>query len=191
MMYSKRRFMALSLLLAGLGTLVRAQTLPAQSRGDLLYSAHCITCHTTQMHWRKDKQAYDWDSLKFQVRRWQGNAGLAWSEADITEVSLYLNETIYRYLRPNDHAELISPAMQKSVQACITRALKPGTRNAVAPWLSDVVVQGMPMLAMLLPDVVGAPMVGGVPARLRIAAIDGLGGQPRSDKLTDPPLQHE
>ncbi len=39
----------------------------AQTRGELLYSTHCVTCHTTQVHWRGNKQAYDWDSLKFQV----------------------------------------------------------------------------------------------------------------------------
>ncbi len=48
------------------------------------------------MHWRNDKQAYNWDSLKFQVGRWQSNAGLQWDEAEITEVVRYLNETIYR-----------------------------------------------------------------------------------------------
>jgi mono/diheme cytochrome c family protein len=68
-----------------------------ESRGSLLYNTHCISCHTTQMHWRADRQARDWDSLQFQVRRWQGNAGLQWSDADIIEVSRYLNETIYRY----------------------------------------------------------------------------------------------
>jgi hypothetical protein len=41
--------------------------------------------------------AVDWDGLKFQVRRWQGNTGLAWNEADIIDVSRYLTETIYRY----------------------------------------------------------------------------------------------
>ncbi|MEO6017696.1 MAG: hypothetical protein ABIP46_10595 [Polaromonas sp.] len=61
------------------------------------------------MHWRVDRQAYDWDSLKFQVRRWQGNAGLAWSETDITAVSRYLNETIYRYPTLGDRVGLVSP----------------------------------------------------------------------------------
>ncbi len=103
----KNRFIAL-IALAGFSTLSYAQATPAQTRGELLYSTHCVTCHTTQMHWRSDRQAYDWDSLKFQVRRWQGNAGLAWNEADITEVSRYLNETIYRYPQLNDRVGLIS-----------------------------------------------------------------------------------
>jgi hypothetical protein len=31
------------------------------------------------------------------VRRWQRASGLAWSEADVTEVSRYLNDTFYKY----------------------------------------------------------------------------------------------
>ena len=81
----------------------------AQTRGELLYTTHCISCHTTQMHWRANKQAFDWDSLKLQVRRWQGNAGLQWVEADITEVSRYLNETFYRFPPPPERTGMITP----------------------------------------------------------------------------------
>ncbi len=94
--------------LAGCSSLVYSQVVPAQTRGELLYSTHCVTCHTTQIHWRNDRQAFDWDSLKFQVRRWQGMTGLAWSEADIAEVSRYLNETIYHYPQLNDRVGLTS-----------------------------------------------------------------------------------
>ena len=95
--------------LAGFNDIASAQTASAATRGELLYSTHCVTCHTTQMHWRNDRQAFDWDSLKFQVRRWQGNAGLAWNEADIAEVSRYLNETVYHYPQLNDRVGLVTP----------------------------------------------------------------------------------
>jgi mono/diheme cytochrome c family protein len=78
----------------------QAQTAPPATRGQLLYTTHCISCHNTQMHWRNNKQANDWDSLKAQVRRWQGAKLLQWSEADITEVARHLNDTIYRFPRP-------------------------------------------------------------------------------------------
>ena len=78
----------------------------AQSRGELLYSTHCVFCHTTEVHWRGKKLATDWTSLCVQVRRWQGNAGLAWNEADIREVATYLNESIYRYEQTPDSLEL-------------------------------------------------------------------------------------
>jgi hypothetical protein len=67
----------------------------AQSRGELLYTTHCISCHTQQMHWRDNRTATDWPSLLVQVRRWQGEASLAWNEVDILEVARFLNETIY------------------------------------------------------------------------------------------------
>ncbi len=83
-----------------------AQTAPVQTRGQLLYSTHCGTCHTVQMHWRTLNQARDWDSLKAQVRRWQNAAALAWSEDDITEVARHLNDTIYQFPRPTAKLEL-------------------------------------------------------------------------------------
>lgn len=104
----KSQFIA-SVTLAGFSALACAQPGHAETRGELLYSTHCVTCHTTQMHWRNNRQAFDWDSLKFQVRRWQGNAGLAWNDIDIAEVSRYLNETIYHYPQPNDRVGLVTP----------------------------------------------------------------------------------
>jgi mono/diheme cytochrome c family protein len=95
--------------LAGFTMLTHAQPAPSETRGELLYNTHCLACHTTQMHWRNGRQAFDWESLKFQVRRWQGNAGLAWNDADIAEVSRYLNEAIYHYPQINDRVGLASP----------------------------------------------------------------------------------
>jgi mono/diheme cytochrome c family protein len=92
----RKRLLAVAAL-AGVGVLAHAQAPPGATRGQLLYNTHCINCHTTQMHWRDDRQAHDWDSLKMQVRRWQGNAGLQWDEADIAEVARHLNDTIYRF----------------------------------------------------------------------------------------------
>ena len=94
-----------------------SQAAPAQTRGELLYSTHCVSCHTTQMHWRNDRQAFDWDSLRLQVRRWQTNTGLTWTEADITEVSRYLNATIYNYPQVNNRIGLVSLQNSQPKQA--------------------------------------------------------------------------
>ncbi len=88
--------------LACAGAAALAQPAPAPTRGLLLYATHCIECHSTQMHWRDQRQARDWDSLKAQVRRWQGNAALGWSEADIVEVARHLNDTIYHHPQGSD-----------------------------------------------------------------------------------------
>jgi mono/diheme cytochrome c family protein len=79
--------------------LAAAQTAPkpAESRGELLYSTHCIGCHTTQVHWRDKKLATDFATLKEQVRRWSTNTGLAWSEDDILAVTHHLNTLYYRF----------------------------------------------------------------------------------------------
>jgi len=74
-----------------------AQSPPAPSRGAMLYETHCIACHSKQIHWRDDKLATDWSSLSRQVRRWQANSGLHWSDEEIDEVTRYLNTTIYRF----------------------------------------------------------------------------------------------
>ena len=65
----------------------------------MLYSTHCIECHTTQMHWRAQRKAVDWETLRFQVRRWQGVVGLGWSDTDIDDAARYLNDTIYKFPR--------------------------------------------------------------------------------------------
>ena len=86
-----------------------AQEAPPQSResrGQLLYTTHCISCHTAQMHWRNDRRAQDWDTLKMQVRRWQGNAGLQWDDADIVEVARHLNDSIYHFPQTDDRVSL-------------------------------------------------------------------------------------
>ena len=71
----------------------------ARSRGELLYSTHCIECHTARMHWRANRLARDWDTLSAQVRRWQREIRLDWTEEDVDAVADYLNQTIYRFPR--------------------------------------------------------------------------------------------
>lgn len=70
------------------------------ARGALLYENHCGACHTTQMHWRNNRAATDWASLRALVRRWQGVAQLNWSDEDIDEVARHLNGRFYRFEEP-------------------------------------------------------------------------------------------
>lgn len=86
----------LALILAGP---VQAQD-TAATRGQLLYANHCVECHTMQMHWRDQRLARDWGTLKVQVQRFQGIAGLNWSDEDVNAVAKYLNDTIYRFPEP-------------------------------------------------------------------------------------------
>ena len=79
---------------------------PAPTRGELLYTTHCIACHNSQMHWRDQRLATDWPSLRAQVRRWQEVGKLGWADDDIREVTRYLNDRIYRF--PVDADKTIS-----------------------------------------------------------------------------------
>ena len=75
----------------------QAQPPAATSGGALLYDTHCVACHTTQIHWRDVKLATNWTGLVTQVRRWQANLGLQWTEQEIDDVASYLNRTIYKF----------------------------------------------------------------------------------------------
>jgi mono/diheme cytochrome c family protein len=66
-------------------------------RGELLYSTYCIGCHTTQTHWREKKLATDWDTLRYQVRRWQRNVAPGLNDEDIAAIARYLNELYYHF----------------------------------------------------------------------------------------------
>lgn len=98
----KRRLAACLFVLLPLPALAAPPEAPAPTRGELLYTTHCIACHNSQMHWRDKRLATDWASLQAQVRRWQGVAKLGWSEDDILEVTRHLNERIYRYAPSGD-----------------------------------------------------------------------------------------
>lgn len=80
-----------------------------ESRGQMLYGNHCVACHTTQMHWRDQKLATDWPSLKAQVRRWQGAGQLNWSEDDIDDVARFLNDSFYRLQGGGKAVGLVRP----------------------------------------------------------------------------------
>ncbi len=86
-----------AVLFAGFHAAAFAQSGTGAARGELLYSTHCIACHTTQVHWRGQKLVTDWASLKRQVRRWAGNAGLGWTDEEIVDVARYLNDAYYRF----------------------------------------------------------------------------------------------
>ena len=88
------------LVLSGSLATVEAQGMPDPQRGDLLYSTHCIACHSTQIHWRDKKLVKDYQSLLAEVGRWQKLGGLGWSEDDISVVARYLNTLFYHYPTP-------------------------------------------------------------------------------------------
>ena len=90
----------MSLMLFG-ATAAGQVTRTNEPRGELIYSTYCVSCHTTQVHWRTKKLATDWASLQHQVRRWQQNIGLGLGEDDIASVARYLNGLYYHFPATN------------------------------------------------------------------------------------------
>ena len=91
----------------GCGIALLCLSVPAcadESRGALLYEAHCNACHGTEMHWRSKRLATDWASLLNEVRRWQ--AGLYWSDAEIADVASYLNKRYYGFPEPGRYSQV-------------------------------------------------------------------------------------
>lgn len=84
-------------LFSGMHGVVYAQQKNSESLGELLYATHCHACHTAEIHWRKQRLATDWNSLVVQVRRWQINSGLGWSDEEIADVARYLNAAYYGF----------------------------------------------------------------------------------------------
>lgn len=74
------------------------------SRGELLYTTHCIACHTSQMHWRDKRVATDFPGVLAQVMTWQSRAQLNWTPEDIVEVARFVNDRYYRYPRTEPRA---------------------------------------------------------------------------------------
>lgn len=75
------------------------------SRGKLLYSLHCISCHNEQVHWMANKKVSDWPSLVSQIKLWQSISNLKWDKNDIDSVARHLNTLYYHYAVPNTIAQ--------------------------------------------------------------------------------------
>jgi mono/diheme cytochrome c family protein len=66
-------------------------------RGELLYGARCVGCHTESVHNRAARKALTIDGIKAQVRRWNAYLNGAWGEREINDVTTYLNDLYYKY----------------------------------------------------------------------------------------------
>jgi mono/diheme cytochrome c family protein len=69
-------------------------------RGRNLYESHCAQCHAESVHGREKRAATDFESARSWVRRWGANLGLAWTDDDVNDVTVYLNSRYYRFRCP-------------------------------------------------------------------------------------------
>lgn len=85
--------LGLALMLAGVSEAADLE------RGRLLYENHCQFCHSRQVHGRTDRWPNTRVELRGVVDLWQKNDRLRWSDAEIDDVTAYLNATQYRFER--------------------------------------------------------------------------------------------
>lgn len=66
-------------------------------RGRALYETRCIACHETSVHSRGKKLAANCNEIREQVSRWSRQQGGHWSDEEVEDVTLYLNERYYGF----------------------------------------------------------------------------------------------
>jgi hypothetical protein len=96
-----RRFLLVALVFATVFTLTAA-TAADVDRGRALYESRCFECHSPAAHSRPAHVAGDFNEIRAWVRRWSDHLGLEWTEEDIANVTVYLNNSYYRYPCPAD-----------------------------------------------------------------------------------------
>ena len=109
----KNRKMLMVCLIASIATTAYSEPTIEMSRGELLYSTHCIACHTTKVHWRDKRLVTDWQSLNNQVRRWQESISLNWNADDVAVVSSYLNAVYYHL--PTDNVKEVAQKKNRKI----------------------------------------------------------------------------
>ncbi|MDP9141207.1 MAG: cytochrome c [Pseudomonadota bacterium] len=85
-------------------------------RGQSLYETQCVTCHTTQAHWRNNSIVGSWSDVLVQVQRWQANTGLRWGPSEVGDVAAYLNAIYYKM-------PCSTPGCQGQSAAALTQAI--------------------------------------------------------------------
>ena len=67
------------------------------SKGETLYQANCVSCHTDSVMTRPDRKVNNLKQLNGQVRRCEQALNLAWFDEDINQVADYLNKNYYKF----------------------------------------------------------------------------------------------
>jgi len=71
------------------------------AHGQKLYSAHCTSCHDTKIHNRPNRIVHTYEDIVNRVKFCDTATKANMSEADIIDVAEYLNDSFYKFLKPN------------------------------------------------------------------------------------------
>jgi len=91
--------MKLHLLLYPLLLLLGVPSLHAAdfAQGKRLLDQHCSRCHGSEPYTRPDRRVSSLQGLKDQVRMCERSQDLHWHDAQVDDVSAYLNDSFYRF----------------------------------------------------------------------------------------------
>ena len=84
---------------AALAWPVTAPAADAQ-RGGVLYEGRCHGCHDESVHGRQKRAAADFEAVRAWVRRWSEHLGLGWTEGEVSDVTVHLNQRYYHFTCP-------------------------------------------------------------------------------------------
>ena len=68
-------------------------------RRQLLYENHCGGCHETSVHGRDPRKAGSISEVRHWVNVWQKELKLNWTDADIDNVTTYINLKYYQFTK--------------------------------------------------------------------------------------------
>ena len=68
-----------------------------QPRGLLLYENHCMACHESLVHVRRNRRIRSLPELRSRVQHWAEYLHLRWSREEVEEVVRHLNSQYYKF----------------------------------------------------------------------------------------------
>ncbi len=66
------------------------------ARGSDLYTHHCQSCHTDDLH-RSNQKVKNLVELRARVQAWAAHTGNGWRPQEVDDVVLFLNKSFYRF----------------------------------------------------------------------------------------------
>ncbi len=79
-------------------------------RGQALYDTRCGGCHSESVHGRAKRMATDFEAVRRWVERWNESLGARWGREEVEDVTVYLNDTYYRFSCPPSVCKVVSIA---------------------------------------------------------------------------------
>lgn len=75
----------------------KSVTPPVPPRGQMLYENHCVSCHESVVHIRRDRRLRSLPELRAKVSFWADHLRLRWGTEEVDDVVTYLNDRYYGF----------------------------------------------------------------------------------------------